>query len=81
MLSNLDEIYFDNSFKGHFNTIKINNKYGLIENIKTSENINSFNNYENQIILGAFILLLKKLKQLKSQISASINIQPNKDEI
>lgn len=81
MLSNLDEIYFDNSFKGHYNSIRINNKYGLIENIKTSENINSFNNYENQIILGAFILLLKKLKQLKSQISASINIQPNKDEL
>lgn len=81
MLSNLDEIYFDNSFKGHYNSIKINNKYGLIENIKTSENINSFNNYENQIILGAFILLLKKLKQLKFQISASINIQPNKDEL
>lgn len=81
MLSNLDEIYFDNSFKGHYNSIKINNKFGLIENIKTSENINSFNNYENQIILGAFILLLKKLKQLKSQISSSINIQHNKDEL
>lgn len=81
MLSNLDEIYFDNSFKGHYNSIRINNKYGLIENIKTSENINSFNNYENQIILGAFTVLLKKLKQLKSQISASINMQPNKDEL
>ncbi|KMQ70117.1 hypothetical protein [Chryseobacterium koreense] len=81
MLSNLDEIYFDNSFKGHYNSIKINNKYGLIENIKTSENLNSFNNYENQIILGAFMLLLKKLKELKFQISASINIQPNKDEL
>lgn len=81
MLSNLDEIYFDDTFKGHYNSIKINNKYGIIDNIKTSENVNSFNNYENQIILGAFITILKKLNQLKSEISSSINIQPNKDEL
>ncbi|EKB03393.1 MULTISPECIES: hypothetical protein [Myroides] len=81
MFSNLDEICFDDSFKGHYNSIRINNKYGLIDNVKISENINSFNNYENQIILGAFVLLLKKLKQLKIQISASINIQSNKDDL
>ncbi|MBG7611629.1 hypothetical protein IU405_05135 [Polaribacter sp. BAL334] len=81
MLNNLDEIYFDSSFKGHYNSIKINNKYGIIDNIKTSESINSFNNYENQIILGAFITILRKLNQLKSEISSSINIQPNKDEL
>lgn len=80
MLSNLDEIYFDDSFKGHYNSIKIHNRYGIIDNIKTSENINSYNNYENQIILGAFITILKKLSQLKSEISSNINIQPNKDE-
>ncbi|ANI89009.1 hypothetical protein A9P82_06700 [Arachidicoccus ginsenosidimutans] len=81
MLNNLDEIYFDNSFKGHFNSIKISNKYGIIDNIKTSENINSFNIYENQIILGSFKIILKKLSQLKSEINSNINVQPNKDEL
>lgn len=81
MLNNLDEIYFDNTFKGHYNSIKINNKYGIIENIKTSENTNSFNNYENQIILGSFITILKKLNQLKLEISSNISIQSNKDEL
>lgn len=80
MLSNLDEIYFDDSLNGHYNSIKINNKYGIIDNIKTLENVNSYNNYENQIILGAFVTILKKLSLLKSEISSSINVQPNKDE-
>jgi len=80
MLNNLDEIYFDDAFKGHYNSVKINNRYGIIDNINTSENVNSFNNYENQIILGAFITVLKKLNELKSEISSSINMQPNKDE-
>jgi len=80
ILNNLDEIHFDNSLRGHHNSIKINNKYGLIGNIKVSENTNSFNNYENQIILGAFTLLLRLLNRLKSEIKSNINIQPKKDE-
>lgn len=81
ILTNFDEIYFDNSFKGHYNAIKINNQYGIIDNIKILDNINSFKNYENEIILGAFITILKKIQNLKSEISSNINILPNKDEL
>ncbi|MFD1769823.1 hypothetical protein [Sphingobacterium suaedae] len=80
MLSNLDEIYFDDFLKGHYNSVKINNRYGLIDNIKTTENINSFNTYENQIVLGAFTLILRKLNKLKTEISSNINIQPSKED-
>lgn len=81
MLSNLDEMYFDDAFKGHYNSVKINNKYGIIDKIKTFENLNSFKNYENEVILGAFINILKKLSQLKSEISSNINTQPDEDEV
>jgi len=80
ILGNLDEIHFDDSFKGYYKSIKINNKYGVIDKIQTSENINSYNNYENQIVLGSFITILKKLNRLKSKISASIDIHSDSDE-
>lgn len=75
ILHNLDDINFDDSFKGHFNSIKINNKYGLIDKIDTTENKDSLDNYENQIILGAFVIILKKLSQLKKEISSNIDIR------
>jgi hypothetical protein len=74
ILSNLDEIHFEDSFKGHYNAIELKSKYGLIENIKTAENLNSYNNYENQIILGSFSIILKKLKKLKKEITSMIDI-------
>lgn len=80
MLHNLDEINFDNSFKGHYNAIKINNKFGLIDTIYTTENENSFDNYENQIILGAFTIILRKLSQLKNEISSNINIRTENND-
>ncbi len=81
MLSNLDQIYFDNSFKGYYDSIKINNRYGIIDNIKTSESRNSFDNYENQIVLGAFKIVLSKLNELKTEIRANINIQSDKEDL
>ncbi len=81
LISNLDDIYFDTSLKGHYDSIRIGNKYGILDNINTSENENSYNNYENQIILGSFLIVLKKLSQLKFTIKANINIEPNKDDL
>ncbi len=80
LLNNMDEIHFDENFKGHYNSIRINNKYGIVGNIKTSISVDSFDTYENQIILGAFKNILKKINQLKLQISSKINLQPNLDD-
>lgn len=80
VLSNLDEVNFDESLKGHYNSIKINNKFGVIDHLFSIENVDSFNNYENQIILGSFICVLKKINNLKSEIKSNINIQPSKDD-
>ena len=81
LLHNLDEIHFDNLYKGHNNSIKINNQYGLIDSIYTVENFNSPNNYENQVILGGFEILLKKLKNLKTEINSRINLRSDNNEI
>lgn len=80
LLHNLDEIQFDESFKGHFDAIGINNQHGLIDNINTTENKNSFDNYENQIILGSFVIVLKKLTQLKKEITSNIDIRTESKE-
>lgn len=80
ILNNLDEINFNHSFKSHYNSIQVNNNYGIVDNILTFENKNSPDVYENQIILGAFIIVLKKINQLRQKISSTINIKPTKDE-
>lgn len=80
ILNNLDEIHFNDYFKGHYNSVKIYNKYGIVDNIGTSESINTFNNYENRIILGAFVTIIKKINQLKLDISSNINVRTYQDE-
>lgn len=74
LLANFDEINFDNSFKGHHNVINIKGKFGLISTMNTARSKDSFETYENQIILGAFIQILNKLKNLKNDISSNINL-------
>ena len=56
--------------------------YFLVNNKRFVKNIyyNSFDNYENQIILGSFQLILDKIRRLKKQISSNIDIKSeNKD--
>ncbi len=77
ILQNLDEIYFDKSFKTHHNALRIKNNYGIIETIFTVENEDSNNNYENQIIIGAFETVLRRLRKLKNEINSNINIKSN----
>lgn len=80
ILNNLDDINFDASFKGHYNSIKINNRHGLISNIDINDNVNSFDNYENQIILGAFCIILKKLTNLKKRINANLDLSSDNED-
>lgn len=73
ILSNLDNINFDNSFKGFPDAIKIKNQYGYIDKIETEQSFKSFNLYENQIILGSFANIITKLNNLKSEIKSIVN--------
>jgi hypothetical protein len=74
ILSNLDDVQFDDSYKGHYNSIKINNKHGLIDKIITVSNKEFFTTYENEIILGSFLYILSKIKFIKSEIQSKIEI-------
>ncbi len=72
ILSNLDCINFNDSLVDYPDSIKIENKYGYLDKIETDLNIKSFDIYENQIILGAFINILQILNNLKSEINSNV---------
>lgn len=80
ILENIDEINFNNSFAGHFNSFRVKNNHGLIDHIRTIENKNSYETYENEIILGAFVTLLKRLNRLKLEVTSNINITSTSNE-
>lgn len=75
ILNNLDEIQFDESYKGHYKAIQIKDRYGLIDNISTEVETKDFNTYENQVIMGAFFIIIKRLKALKRDIEIKSNIR------
>ncbi len=74
LINNLDNVWFDQNFQEHPDSIVIDNKFGLIERIETDKNIASFSVYENEIILGAFKKIIDQLKQLKRDICYNINL-------
>ena len=82
IINNLDNVYFDQNFEGHPDSININNKFGLIERIETDINVSTFAIYENEIILGGFKNIINQLKQLKKDINLNLslsNYDINKD--
>lgn len=76
--TSLDQVHLDNSFKGHYNAIKIGGRYGFVDVIGTKVNENSVKNYENQIILGSFFIIGRKLKELKRKIAQNIDKETEK---
>src|SRR5690606_19833806 len=73
LISNLDEVVFDECFSAHPDSINIEGKSGYIEKIETDYVISDYNVYENQIILGAFQYLIQKLNSLKNEIRGSVD--------
>ncbi len=74
VISNLDALSFDQSFKGHPDSIQVNNNYAIIDKIEIDENVISFNTYENEIILGAFVFINHKIAHLKRLIKSNVNV-------
>ncbi len=66
VLQNLDIIHFHPSYNHHPEAILIQNQYGLIDRIASKFNEIDFNIYENQIILGSFVFILKIFNEIDS---------------
>lgn len=81
ILSNLDEIDIDYEYRNHPNNFKILDKYGILNKIETNVNVKSFNNYENNIIIGSFENIIIKLKKLKNEVTSNVDITENNDEL
>ena len=73
LINNLDELHFGNSYKNAENSIKINNKHGLVEKILTEEKVSDFNVYENQIILGTFNYVLFEIGKINNKIKGILS--------
>ena len=68
IINNLDEVQFDDAFKGHHKAVQLGNHYGMIDNIHTEVETRDCNTYENQVVMGIFFVILKKLRSLKRDI-------------
>ncbi|GLU56875.1 hypothetical protein [Dyadobacter frigoris] len=77
--SNLDRIKFDYLFQNYPNSILIGNNYGHLDKIQSEVKVRSYEVYENEIILGAFIDIIIKLKSLKKYILSNVNIEKYSD--
>ncbi len=66
---NLHHLHFDNSYMNLPDSIRINNKYGVIEKIAVNKNVEDFNIYENKIILGGIFFV----KNLVDKIDIFLN--------
>lgn len=79
IFSNLDRIKFDFLLQNDPNSIKIENKYGYLDKIQSEVKTKSFSVYENEIILGTFADVIRKLKRLKRIIQSNVNIEKYSD--
>ncbi len=73
LLSNLDNIETDSRYIDHPNAIKINDEYGWINKILASENVVSFNNYENHVIIGGLHKIQKEIRAARKEIQLKLN--------
>ncbi|MEO3403240.1 hypothetical protein AAFN85_05025 [Mucilaginibacter sp. CAU 1740] len=79
LLTNLDAVKFDRTLSNFPGAIKIEQSYGYVDKIETESNNRSYDVYENQIILGAFVNILSQLKALKQEIAGNVNLNQSLD--
>jgi hypothetical protein len=75
LFNNLDTLNFCNVPSTTNSTIEINNQTAVIEKIGTEEKINSYNTYENAIIVGALQYLKIEIQKLKKGIASIVNVE------
>lgn len=80
IFANLDKVKFDNSFENHPDAILLGNNYGHLDKIQTETKYESYLVYENEIILGAFLDIILKIRSLKKTLMASVNMERYSDE-
>ncbi|GAA4824059.1 hypothetical protein [Algivirga pacifica] len=68
LMSNLDEVIFDDAYEQHPEAIEVDGYYGILEKIAYETNTPDFNTYENEIILGA----IHKCRAIVNEISEHI---------
>lgn len=61
------------------NSVKIGNKYVVVNNIMSCDNIRSYDNYENGIILLSFLVVKNKLAFLRDSIRKTVDIHSVKE--
>ncbi|MCI5130247.1 MAG: DUF2357 domain-containing protein [Candidatus Electrothrix sp. EH2] len=75
LVGNLDLLNFFDKKYAHPDSFQINGRYAAVDKIQSSEKKETFDTYENRVILGAFVIVLKKIKSLKKEIQSNINIR------
>ena len=80
LLSNLDRILLTNNYGYDESCISLGGKLGYIDKIETADSCDTFDVYENQIILGAFLHLLSEVNSLILSLQKIINSQERAKE-
>lgn len=75
VLQNLDTLKFSTLPIYSPEGVSINGRTAIITTIGTEEKINSFDTYENSIILGALSYLQKAVQQLKKEVTSIVNVE------
>lgn len=75
LINNLDTLNFSNASSSLNSGIEINRRTAVIEKIGTEEKVNSYNTYENTIIVGALKYLKVEIQKLKKGIASIVNIE------
>jgi len=75
LFNNLDTLNFSNAPSTVNSSIEINRQTAVIEKIGTEQKVNSYNTYENRIIVGAFHYLRVEIQKLKKGIASIVNVE------
>lgn len=85
ILQNLDTLDLDISYANHPYAIKITDKYAILNKICVEKGAKNFDIYENNIIIGSFDIIHKKLilfrRRVNTHFKAAIFQSKNSDKV
>lgn len=74
LLKNIDTLNYDSSFVNHPHAIKIVDKYAIVNKISVEMGCKNFDVYENNIIIGSFDLVLKRLINFREKVDKHFKV-------